>query len=63
MGQACGGPGVTFPIGSMGKVINRVRILFSKAKDEVRLAVRKPAFCICENKDTDQLRYIDSTNP
>ena len=37
--------------------------------------VRKPAFCICENKDTDQLRgkreadqrlcfrYIDSTIP
>ena len=37
--------------------------------------MRKPAFCICENKDADQLhgnhkadqrlcfRYIDSTNP
>ena len=23
--------------------------------------MRKPAFCICENKDTDQLRYIDRT--
>ena len=39
------------------------------------LVVRKPAFCICENKDADQLRgnreadqrpcfrYIDSTIP
>ena len=39
------------------------------------LVVRKPAFCICENKDADQLRgdreadqrlcfrYTDSTNP
>ena len=39
------------------------------------LVVRKPAFCICENKDPDQLRsnreadqrhcfrYIDSTIP
>ena len=39
------------------------------------LVVRKPAFCICENKDTDQLngdretdqhlcfRYMDSTIP
>ena len=39
------------------------------------LVMRKPAFCICENKDTDQLRgnreadqrlcfrYIDSTIP
>ena len=40
---------------------------------EMSLVVRKPAFCICENKDADQLRsncaadqrlcfrYIDST--
>ena len=39
------------------------------------LVMRKPAFCICENKDADQLRgsreadqrlcfrYIDSTTP
>ena len=42
---------------------------------EMSLVVRKPAFCICENKDADQLRgnreadqrlcfrYIDSTIP
>ena len=44
-------------------------------KDDMSLVVRKPAFCICENKDADQLRsncaadkrlcfrYIDSTIP
>ena len=42
---------------------------------QLSLVVRKPAFCICENKDADQLRgnheadqrlcfrYIDSTIP
>ena len=42
---------------------------------EMSLVMRKPTFCICENKDTDQLRgyreadqrlcfrYIDSTIP
>ena len=42
---------------------------------QLSLVVRKPAFCICENKDTDQLRgnreadqhlrfcYTDSTIP
>ena len=25
--------------------------------------MRKPFFCICENKVADQLRYIDSTIP
>ena len=44
-------------------------------KQTVSLIVRKPAFCICENKDADQLRgdreadqrlcfrYTDSTIP
>ena len=30
------------------------------------LVLKKPAFCVCENKDADQLlcfRYIDSTIP
>ena len=43
--------------------------------NDMSLVVRKPAFCICENKDADQLRgnreadqclcfrYIDSTIP
>ena len=35
---------------------------------EMSLVVRKPAFCICENKDTDVdqrlcFRYTDSTIP
>ena len=44
-------------------------------KDHISRVVRKPAFCICENKDADQLRgnreadqrlcfrYIDSKIP
>ena len=44
-------------------------------KDDMSRVVRKPTFCICENKDADQLRgnreadqrlcfrYIDSTIP
>ena len=44
-------------------------------KNEMSLVMRKPAFCICENKDADQLRggreadqrlcfrYMDSTIP
>ena len=47
--------------------------LMSKAVKQISLVLRKPAFCICENKDADQLRgnrkadqrlcfrYIDST--
>ena len=43
--------------------------------DSISLVMRKPAFCICENKDADQLRgnrepdqrlcfrYIDTTIP
>ena len=27
------------------------------------LVIRKPDFCICENKDADQLRGIDSAIP
>ena len=45
------------------------------AKDDLSRILRKPAFCICENKDADQLRsdcaadqrlcfrFIDSTIP
>ena len=29
---------------------------FPKHKDHMSRVVRKPAFCICENKDADQLR-------
>ena len=44
-------------------------------ENDVSLVMRKPAFCICENKDADQLRgnreadqrlcfrFIDSTIP
>ena len=47
----------------------------SKLRDNLSHVMRKPAFCICENKDADQLRgnreadqrlcfrYIDSTIP
>ena len=47
----------------------------SQRKTHLSLVMRKPAFCICENKDADQLhsnceadqrlcfRYIDSTIP
>ena len=50
-------------------------ILILKAVTYLSLVMRKPAFCICENKDADQLsgnreadqrlcfRYIDSTIP
>ena len=49
--------------------------VFSHDADYMSLVVRKPAFCICENKDADQLRgnreadqhlcfrYLDSTIP
>ena len=49
--------------------------LFMLLNDKMSLVVRKPAFCICENKDADQLRgdreadqrlcfrYTDSTIP
>ena len=30
----------------------QIRFIF----DDMSLVVRKPAFCICENKDADQLR-------
>ena len=32
-------------------------------QNHLSLVVRKPAFCICENKGADQLRYMDSTIP
>ena len=50
-------------------------ILFTFTTDDMSRVVRKPAFCICENKDADQLRgnreadqrlcfrYTDSTIP
>ena len=51
-------------------------ILFQlQSKDYLSLVMRKPAFCVCENKDADQLRsncaadqhlcfrYMDSTIP
>ena len=53
----------------------KAQITCSTAKVDMSRIVRKPAFCICENKDADQLRgnreadqrlcfrYIDSTIP
>ena len=52
-----------------------VTCMLSRDEDQMSRVVRKPAFCICENKDADQLRgnreayqricfrYIDSTIP
>ena len=54
---------------------NAIGGLITTAGEDMSLVVRKPAFCICENKDADQLRgnreadqrlcfrYIDSTIP
>ena len=51
------------------------KIIPKHGADYMSCVVRKPAFCICENKDADQLRgnreadqrlcfrYIDSTIP
>ena len=50
-----------------------MRILLGSLTSEMSRIMRKPAFCICENKDADQLcghrtadqrlcfRYVDST--
>ena len=50
-------------------------VLIASAVDQLSRVVRKPGFCICENKDADQLRgnreadqrlcfrYTDSTIP
>ena len=55
-----------------GCLINALDV---RSLDNMSLGVRKPAFCICENKDADQLRgnreadqrlcfrYTDSTIP
>ena len=54
-----------------------IRLLVTKIRNthDLRLVMRKPAFCICENKDADQLRgnrkadqhlcfrYMDSSIP
>ena len=49
--------------------------IFCSGKFDMSLVIRKPALCICENKDADQLRsycaadqrlcfrYINSTTP
>ena len=56
-------------------LISAFVISISMGKNQMSRVVRKPAFCICENKDADQLRddreadqrlcfrYIDSTIP
>ena len=50
-------------------------MVYNVKLNDLSLVMRKPAFCICKNKDTDQLRgdreadqrlclrYIDSTIP
>ena len=60
--------GKMFPIGEK-------RYNFLSKASHLSLVMTKPAFCICENKDADQLRsyreadqrlcfrYLDSTNP
>ena len=57
------------------KIISIIRLYESIARLILSLVVRKPAFCICKNKDADQLRgnreadqrlcfrYTDSTIP
>ena len=61
-------------IGLIEKTIGLIEKL-NLLTDKMSRVVRKPAFCICENKDADQLRgnpeadqhlclcYIDSTIP
>ena len=56
-------------------VMQTVRVLIILGVSHLSRVVRKPAFCICENKDADQLRgnreadqrlcfrYTDSTTP
>ena len=56
-------------------VITRIGPAYNMGHSNMSLVVRKPAFCICENKDADQLRgnreadqrlcfrYMDSTIP
>ena len=56
-------------------VCNRTNHKETETDDHLSLVMRKPVFCICENKDADQLRgnreadqrlcfrYIDSTIP
>ena len=66
---------VDYFLGKSYKIaITKVK-LWKNAKKFEKTVVRKPAFCICENKDADQLRdnreadqrlcfrYIDSTIP
>ena len=55
--------------------LTRLCNLYGYKIDQLSSVVRKPAFCICENKDADQLRgnreadqrlcfrYMDSTIP
>ena len=55
--------------------VNSIHIMCIVNSVKMSRVVRKPAFCICENKDADQLRgnreadqrlcfgYIDSTIP
>ena len=46
-----------FPTRSDTKASKRLEILnYRNQKDYTSLVMRKPDFCICENKDTDQLR-------
>ena len=59
----------------VGSKVCLMLVYIALLTDEMSLVVRKPVFCICENKDADQLRgnreadqrlyfrYTDSTIP
>ena len=63
-----------YPTADLRPAYAYAKIRFSTDMTHMSLVVRKPAFCICENKDADQLRvceanqrlcfrYTDSTIP
>ena len=69
---------VTYLVGNPQRHFSLVRVLYNKTRSltlYLSHVMRKPTFCICENKDADQLRgdreadqrlcfrYIDSTIP
>ena len=47
----------------MSDLVGNTEDRFCGDKAYLSHVVRKPAFCICENRDADQLRYKDSTIP
>ena len=43
-------------LNAMKENIIKIKCVFFKSSYDMSLVTRKPAFCICENKDADQLR-------